>query len=305
MECLKDLVKYMETNKDAIAFYDGTNCDKKRRSWVKDYLKKHVPQTGVIFIESICNNEDVVSYNVEKSKVPLSDFFGISPEQAYADFYARIKLYEKQYQVLEKTELDGKIRYVKVIDGGRSMEVHRMGGHVGSLAIQFLMNIRLNGGPIYITSPGETESLGVKIGGNPCVTENSKKYGQMIDDFFKKEADKWLLTGYSKCKLFFSPSTSCSQIEQRLTFKKVNCVRESPFLLNRIDYGDCDGMKLKKLIKEYGFNLLDSHEQSRSFRYPSGESYDDLIQRLEPFIMELMRIKDPVVIIAHPSIVSV
>jgi 6-phosphofructo-2-kinase/fructose-2,6-biphosphatase 4 len=63
------------------------------------------------------------------------------------------------------------------------------------------------------------------------------------------------------------------------------------------------GMKVEDLIKEYGFNLLDSHEKSRSFRYPSGESYNDLVMRLEPFIMEVMRIKDPVIIIAHPSIV--
>jgi hypothetical protein len=94
MECLKDLIKFMTTNKEAvplpltktqnrskIAFYDGANCDKKRRTWVKDYLEKYVPQAEVMFIESICNNENVISYNIQKSKVSLSDFFGISPEQ--------------------------------------------------------------------------------------------------------------------------------------------------------------------------------------------------------------------------------
>lgn len=119
-----------------------------------------------------------------------------------------------------------------------------MGGELGSLAIQFLMNLRLNSGPIYIISPGETELLDLKIGGNPCVTENSKKYAEILDDYFRVEMDKWLLIGYSKCQLYFSPSKSCSQIEQRLSFKKVACNRESPFLLNRIDYGDCDGIFL-------------------------------------------------------------
>ena len=41
------------------------------------------------------------------------------------------------------------------------------------------------------------------------------------------------------------------------------------------------------------------------YRYPSGESYQDIIQRLEPVVIEAERQKESVVIIAHQAILRV
>jgi broad specificity phosphatase PhoE len=38
------------------------------------------------------------------------------------------------------------------------------------------------------------------------------------------------------------------------------------------------------------------------YRYPRGESYQDVIQRLEPVIFELEREKAPVLVIAHQAV---
>jgi broad specificity phosphatase PhoE len=37
------------------------------------------------------------------------------------------------------------------------------------------------------------------------------------------------------------------------------------------------------------------------YRYPRGESYEDLIERLEPVIFELERLRNPVLIVAHQA----
>ena len=42
-----------------------------------------------------------------------------------------------------------------------------------------------------------------------------------------------------------------------------------------------------------------------NYRYPRGESYVDLIQRLEPLAHELERSREPVVIVAHQAILRV
>ena len=42
-----------------------------------------------------------------------------------------------------------------------------------------------------------------------------------------------------------------------------------------------------------------------NFRFPEGESYLDLAQRLQPAIIELERLKSPVVIISHRSVLRV
>ena len=42
-----------------------------------------------------------------------------------------------------------------------------------------------------------------------------------------------------------------------------------------------------------------------NYRYPRGESYTDLIARLEPLAHELERSREPVVIVAHQAILRV
>ena len=42
-----------------------------------------------------------------------------------------------------------------------------------------------------------------------------------------------------------------------------------------------------------------------TYRYPRGESYADLITRLEPLAHELERAREPVVIVAHQAILRV
>jgi broad specificity phosphatase PhoE len=41
------------------------------------------------------------------------------------------------------------------------------------------------------------------------------------------------------------------------------------------------------------------------YRYPRGESYQDVIHRLEPVITELMRSDQPTLIVAHQAILRV
>lgn len=38
------------------------------------------------------------------------------------------------------------------------------------------------------------------------------------------------------------------------------------------------------------------------YRYPRGESYEDLIRRLDPVIMELERQRGPILIVAHQAV---
>ena len=54
------------------------------------------------------------------------------------------------------------------------------------------------------------------------------------------------------------------------------------------------------------FLTLPSHSSVTScHRYPSGESYLDVIQRLEPVVIEVERQKDSVCIVGHQAILRV
>src|SRR6185437_6409309 len=72
--------------------------------------------------------------------------------------------------------------------------------------------------------------------------------------------------------------------------------------LDEIDAGVCDGMTYAEIAR-----LMPHEYEGRStdkfrYRYPRGESYQDVIQRLEPVIFELERERAPVLIIGHQAV---
>ena len=71
--------------------------------------------------------------------------------------------------------------------------------------------------------------------------------------------------------------------------------------LNEIDSGVCDDLTYEE-IKSRWPNDFESRDADKfHYRYPRGESYEDLVARLEPVIMELER-KDCVLVIGHQAV---
>lgn len=135
---LNDLTNFLKKKSGGIAFFDGTNTNKKRRNWILDYITNYCKDTvHVFFIESICNNDKVIKENIRKSKMILPEYSGISQEMAFNDFEKRIKFYEDQYETIDKEEYNGKIRYVKIIDGGKELLCNRMTGFCQSISVSF------------------------------------------------------------------------------------------------------------------------------------------------------------------------
>ena len=72
--------------------------------------------------------------------------------------------------------------------------------------------------------------------------------------------------------------------------------------LDEIDAGICDGMTYAEIAAampgEYEARSADKFR----YRYPRGESYQDVIQRLEPVIFELERERAPVLVVGHQAV---
>jgi 6-phosphofructo-2-kinase/fructose-2,6-biphosphatase len=75
--------------------------------------------------------------------------------------------------------------------------------------------------------------------------------------------------------------------------------------LNRIKVGRFAGLSVEEFRSEYPAEYAERERDRLNFRFPEGESYLDLAQRLQPAIIELERIKSPVVIISHRSVLRV
>jgi 6-phosphofructo-2-kinase/fructose-2,6-biphosphatase len=72
--------------------------------------------------------------------------------------------------------------------------------------------------------------------------------------------------------------------------------------LDEINAGICDGMTYDEIKKIKPEEYESRSKDKLRYRYPRGESYLDVIQRLEPVIIELERQRAPVVVISHQAV---
>ena len=72
--------------------------------------------------------------------------------------------------------------------------------------------------------------------------------------------------------------------------------------LREIDVGICDGMTYKEIEEKYPAEFEARKKDKLRYRYPRGESYLDLVARLEPIILEIERQATPVLVIAHQAL---
>lgn len=72
--------------------------------------------------------------------------------------------------------------------------------------------------------------------------------------------------------------------------------------LDELESGLCDGMTYEEIEREYPEDFRARDDDKYNYRYRGGESYRDVVIRLEPIIMELER-SENVIIVTHQAVV--
>jgi broad specificity phosphatase PhoE len=75
--------------------------------------------------------------------------------------------------------------------------------------------------------------------------------------------------------------------------------------LDELFAGSCDGMTYEEIEEQYPEEFQLRENDKLAYRYPRGESYLDVIARLEPIIMEMERHREPVLIVGHQGILRI
>jgi broad specificity phosphatase PhoE len=63
-----------------------------------------------------------------------------------------------------------------------------------------------------------------------------------------------------------------------------------------VDVGICDGLTYEEIAEKMPMEYAARQVDKLCYRYPRGESYQDVIHRLEPVIVELERASAPVMV---------
>lgn len=285
MRALDDLVSFLVDGGD-VAIYDATNTERSRRGAI--YERCHALDIKVVFVESICEDEAVVEANVRENKARSPDYQGVSPDEAVRDFRERIAYYAETYEPVDDEDKS----YVKLIDVGRKVVVNRMQGYLGARLMFFLMNVHPARRKIWLTRHGESRfNPERRIGGDPELTERGREYSESLAAFFGSRAPEHLV-------IWTSTLRRALQTAEPLGPSAV--ARRN---LDEIDAGICDSLSYEEIHERLPEEFRARSVDKFRYRYPRGESYIDVINRLEPVIVDLERQRSPVLVVSHNAVI--
>uniref|UniRef100_A0A673IIV7 6-phosphofructo-2-kinase/fructose-2,6-bisphosphatase 3-like n=1 Tax=Sinocyclocheilus rhinocerous TaxID=307959 RepID=A0A673IIV7_9TELE len=264
---------------------------------VKTYLTEEEGQvavkqilTAIFFIESVCDDPNVIACNILEVKVSSPDYQDCNKTDAMEDFKKRIECYRINYQPLDPDRYDKNLSFIKVIDVGRRFLVNRIQDHIQSRIVYYLMNIHVQPRSIYLCRHGESQhNLQGRLGGDSGLSTRGRKFAGALAKFVEEQNLKDL-------KVWTSQMRRSIQ-----TAEALNVPYEQWKALNEIDGGVCEEMTYEEVRERFPDEFALRDQDKYYYRYPSGESYQDLVQRVEPVIMELER-QENVLVVCHQAV---
>lgn len=287
LNALRDVYTFLTREEGQVAVFDATNTTRERRSMILQFAKER--GFKVFFIESICDDPDIIAENITQVKLSSPDYKDCDREKVVEDFLKRIDCYQLNYQPLHD-DLDSDLSYIKIFNVGSRYLVNRVQDHIQSRTVYYLMNIHVTPRSIYLSRHGESElNLMGRIGGDSGLSPRGKQYAHALGNFVKSQK-------ISDLKVWTSHMKRTIQ-----TAEALNVPYEQWKALNEIDAGVCEDMTYEEIQEHFPEEFALRDQDKYRYRYPKGESYEDLVQRLEPVIMELER-QENVLVICHQAV---
>ncbi|CBH09940.1 6-phosphofructo-2-kinase/fructose-2,6-biphospha tase,putative [Trypanosoma brucei gambiense DAL972] len=181
-----DLIHFIAHHRVACGVFDATNTTKARRKYLLECLQqeaeKHNINCRVIFIESVCNDLNLITENILRAKCGNDDFKNVKDAgEVISAFYSRIAEYEKVY---EQLDADEGISFIRIINAKHHVILHKIPCGLASLISFFLLNLHPVAHPIYIAVPGETVGDRKHIyGGDDRLTPLGEKFADALKRF--------------------------------------------------------------------------------------------------------------------------
>lgn len=322
---LDDMMVYMAKPNVRVAVYDATNSTKDRRSYLLKKLKTSCIGAKIMFIESICDNEVLLEQNIRSVKLSTPDYRDADPEEAVQDFHERRKQYESVYAPLGDDESN--LSYIKVLNCTKFV-INNIRGYLPLKVVHFVMNLHTLPRTFYLSRHGQSQyNLLGKIGGDSSLSKAGVEYARRLGKFAREhicmstEVDP--ITGEEKevekpARLWTSTMKRTKETVQFVEHPKIThtwdngdkleWVQLRPMAKRNLDElyaGSCDGMTYKEIEETFPEEFSRRQSDKLSYRYPRGESYMDVILRLEPLAHEMERFREPLLVVGHQGILRI
>ena len=339
MATLDELLDFILDQGGSVGIFDATNSTLERRQMVMKKIRERAgPELGVLFLESLCIDENLLESNM-RLKLSGPDYRDQDPVTALVDFKKRVALYEKKYVPLGEYEEKNHMPYVKMIDVGRKVVSHQIRGFLSAQTVYYLLNFNLAPRQIWITRHGESiDNVNGKIGGDSDLSDVGRAYAEALTKFVKHERQLWDIHQRDKALSTHFPPLPGDTTPPNPEYdhgdeddshaSKSFCVWTSMLKrsIQTAQYFDEDDFDIKqmKMLDELNAGTMEglTYEEIRTkhsaeyelrksgklhYRYPGagGEGYLDIINRLRAVIVEVERMTDHVLLVGHRSVARV
>ena len=123
-----------------VAIFDATNSTKERRKWILEQCavanKESGITTGVVFVESICNDRELLEENFHQKITTCPDFQNIPRKEALADLQERVKKYESRYEPMGDDDTQS---YIQIFNLSSKILVNHVYGRLAKVVVPALM----------------------------------------------------------------------------------------------------------------------------------------------------------------------
>lgn len=145
---------------------------------------------------------------------------------------------------------------------------------------------------IYLSRHGESMyNKEDRIGGDPNLSPNGYAYSRILSNHINKLDIGFVMTS----ELIRTIETAQSIIHPKISMSE----------LNEIHSGICENLTYDEVRIKYPEIYAARSDDKYNYRYPQGESYDDLLIRLKPIFDLIDRSTGPILIIAHQAVLRV
>ncbi|EEB07616.1 fructose-2,6-bisphosphate 2-phosphatase activity [Schizosaccharomyces japonicus yFS275] len=285
-EALQPVGDFFE-NGGAVAILDFGECSKAFRQMVQFFCKHQ--QSDVMFIESVIHDRSILEESIADICQNCPTYTHQPFDEARERFLQYIAQKERGYEGLSEDE---GCSYLKIIDVGRQTVIHKVSNYLQSKIVYYLSNLRVRKRSIWLSRHGESEfNVAGRIGGNSNLSSRGHRYAKLLPDFVAKcvnESDELIV--------WTSSMKRTIQTAQHIHYNKLEWKA-----LDELNAGVCDGYTYEYVEDAFPDEAAARNNDKFHYRYRGGESYMDVVNRLEPIIMELER-QGNVMIVCHQAI---
>ena len=282
-----------------------SGATKERRRWLSNTIKRYDRDVQLMFVE--------IAVDTSRMLENLNLLLGRTPTDAEVVAHEkRTKIYLQSYVTLQTDGSEDDISWLKLLNY-RDMTTNRMHGYLRMRVAQFLSTLHPGQHVIYLSRHGFSEYNQLKkIGGNPPLTKWGHEYAKRLGAWAAENVATKPDGSAAKARLWTSSLQRTIQTAQHIPHPHLPPDEEGlsweqmkPRVYRNIDEiyaGEYEGFTYAQVKERFAADAQLRKDDKIGFRYPRGESYYDLISRIDPVIHELQTYREPLLVVSHQAL---